>query len=255
MPTIDELSDPLANYLLPVLKTRLGVCPKCHTSIVGTFPTCWQCNSAKRTLPLTADAMSFVSLAPKGDQLDQELRFYKKESNFPGRIRTENGLAATLWRWLKIHESCVARRAGVTEFPIVTTIPSTKGRINHPLRYMVSVRVGGTAPRYRDLLIANPNYPEELDRAFSTERFLLSSQVEQRVPILIIDDTFATGSRVQSAAALLKQSGAGPIGVVCIGRHFDPNQEGEYGVAAKNYLKLSRSLTWDWNYCCLCDDR
>ncbi len=255
MTSITELSDPYSNYLLPVLRTQSGVCPICHTSIVGTYPKCRKCNEAVRTLRFTADAMSFVSLAPKGDQLDQELRYYKKESNFPGRARTEDGLAATLWRWLKQHESCVATRAGTDGFSIVTTIPSTKARLNHPLERMIGERIGSTVPRHRQLLVANPNFPAERDRDFSDERFVLSGSFESGSAILVIDDTFTTGSRVQSAAALLRKAGSGPIGVVCIGRHFDPQQSGEYGISAKSYLRQSREISWDWDFCCICDAR
>ena len=223
--------------------------------MTGTFPRCWSCHRAESDLRLTADAIGFISLAVKGDQLDQELRYYKTDSQFPGRVKTEDGLSAVLWRWLKAHETCIAKRAGVASFPVVTTIPSTKGRMDHPLTRMVGERIGISRDRFRLLLEANPDFPESRDRDFSIERFNLLDQVEPGAPLLIIDDTFTTGSRVQSATALLKTAGAGPIGVVCIGRHFVPYQDGEYGAAAKNYLRQSRTLGWDWSYCCLCDER
>lgn len=255
MSTIYELSDPHANYLLPILANGPGVCPVCHTSVAGTFTQCRACNTAHQDLPATADALGFISLAVKGEQLDQELRYYKRDSQFPSRAKTEDELSAVLWRWLKRHEACVAQGADVASFPIVTTIPSTKGRSNHPLARMVGGRIGITRERFQPLLVANPNFPESRDRDFSIERFAVLSQIVTGTPVLLIDDTFTTGSRVQSAAALLKNKGSGPIGVVCIGRHFTSNQDGEYGVAAQSYLRHSRSLGWDWNCCSRCDKR
>jgi orotate phosphoribosyltransferase len=37
--------------------------------------------------------------------------------------------------------------------------------------------------------------------------------------VLLIDDTWTTGSGAQSAAAALRQAGAGPVAAVVIGRH------------------------------------
>jgi hypothetical protein len=255
MSTIYELSDPHENYLLPILARGPGVCPICHTSVTGTFVRCRSCNRANKDLSNTANALGFISLAVKGEQLDQELRYYKKESQFPSRAKTEDGLSAVLWRWLKTHEVCVESGAGVESFPIVTTIPSTRGRTSHPLSRMVGERIGITRDRFRPLLIANPDFPESKDRDFSPDRFKIQGSVERGVPVLIIDDTFTTGSSVQSAACLLKGQGSGPIGVVCIGRHFVVNQEGEFGIAAQDYLRQSRTLGWDWNYCNHCDER
>lgn len=157
MVTVQELSDPYANYLLPVLAAQSGVCLTCHTSIVGTYLKCRSCNTAAKTLSGRADAISFVALAVKEGQLAQELAYYKSKSAFPGRARTEDGLAAVLWRWLKDHESCLADRAGVESFPIVTVIPSTRGRVGHPLIGMVGERMGITRDRYKTLLAPNPD--------------------------------------------------------------------------------------------------
>jgi hypothetical protein len=255
MATIYELSDPYGNYLLPVLPRGQGVCSECKTSVTGTWRRCRACNTAAQELPHLADAIGLVSLAPKSDQLDHELRYYKSDSTFPSRKTTESGLSAVLWRWLKTHETCVATRAGATEFPIVTTIPSTKGRRHHPLREMVQTRIGVTRDRYKSILEPNRDFPEDRDRDFSTDRFFLSQAVPLGVPVLIIDDTFTSGSRTQSAAALLKSTGSGPVGVVCIGRHFVPSQNAEYGIAAREYLRRSNALGWDWDFCSDCDAR
>ncbi len=255
MATVQELSEPYANYLLPVLPAQSGVCSICHTSIAGTYLQCWTCNSSIRNLNSRADALSFVALAVKEGQLAQELAYYKSDVSFPSRARTEDGLAAVLWRWLKSHEACVARRAGVDNFPLVTVIPSTRGRVGHPLVSMVGERIGVTRERFKMLIAPNLEFPEDHDRQYSVDRFVLVEAPEPGIPVLIIDDTFTSGSRVQSASALLKEAGYGPIGVVCLGRHFSMSQSGEHRVAANRYFEKSRALGWGWDYCCLCDQR
>lgn len=253
MPTIDELSEPYANFLRPVLPTGLGVCSSCHTSVIGSFPRCIPCNAARSALPSVADSIGFVSLAVKQHQRAYELAFYKDERySFDKRFRPVAGLTAIFWRWLKVHEECLARSAGVPSFSAVTSIPSTRNRVGHPLATMVSEKIGVTIDRYRPLLLSNPNFPDNRD--FSIERFLVQEKVQPGASVLLIDDTFTKGSRVQSASAALKSAGAGTVGVMCIGRHFAPSQEGDFGVAAKSYLKQSEELAWNWDRCCYCED-
>ena len=42
--------------------------------------------------------------------------------------------------------------------------------------------------------------------------------------VLLLDDTWASGASAQSAAAALKQAGAGSVAVVVIGRHVNKLQ-------------------------------
>jgi hypothetical protein len=253
VPTIDELSEPYANFLRPVLPDGPGVCSSCHTSVIGTFTMCIPCRSARSALPSVADSIGFVSLAVKQHQLAHELAFYKDERYaFEKRLRKIAGLTAILWRWLKVHEECLARSAGVPSFSVVTSIPSTRNREGHPLETMVSEKIGVTIDRYRSLLNPNPDYPD--DREFSTERFRVPEKIQAGTSVLVIDDTFTKGSRVQSASSALKSAGAATVGVMCIGRHFTATQEGDFGVAAKSYLKRSSELTWNWDRCCYCEN-
>lgn len=253
MPTIDELSEPYANFLLPILPTGPGVCSICHTSVIGSYVRCIPCNSAKSALPSLADSIGFVSLAVKERQLAYELAFYKDERySFDKRLKTIAGLTAVLWRWLKFHEECVARSAGAMSFSVVTSIPSTRQREGHPLATMVREKIGITIDRYRPLLRANSEFPDNRD--FSIQRFIVEEKIQPGTSVLIIDDTFTKGSRVQSASAALKSAGASAVGVVCIGRHFAYSQEGAFGVAAKDYLKRSTGLTWNWERCCYCGE-
>ena len=250
MATVSELSAPYENHLRAVLPAGDEVCPVCHTFLTGGYALCYQCNEARRWLPFTADAVNFVALAVKGEQLARELWVYKNGTTAgAGRIRL--GLSAVLWKALAQHENCLARAAGVVEFPIVTMVPSTKGRLSHPLEEMLGTVVGATSGRYRTMLRPRPDDTGE--REFDAERFELIGEVDEGAPVLLIDDTYTTGSRVQCAAAALKAVGSGPVGVLCIGRHFSREQTGEiYRHAADRYYKESRALGWSWDRCCLC---
>jgi predicted amidophosphoribosyltransferase len=118
----------------------------------------------------------------------------------------EVGLAAVLWKWLALHEKCMARHAGASQFDLITTVPSTSGRIGtHPLEDLVSKVVVGSGARYAPLLALGTSAAAH--REFSADLFATTTSVTGRT-VLIIDDTWTTGAHAQSAAAALK--GAGP---------------------------------------------
>ena len=253
MTTIDEMSEPFGRHLRPVLAAGMGVCSVCHSWRLDRFAMCGTCKFGLQDLSSSADAIGFVALAVKHDELASQLWRYKDSTSHDERDRLTKGLTAVLWRWLGEHEACVARAAGVVSFPVVTSIASTKNRIEHPLASMVRSTIALTRDRYRPLLRATPGQSD--DRTYSSKRFE-ALDIERGKAILIIDDTFTAGSRIQSAACTLKEAGSGPVGAVVIGRHFRAdNLTGDYREAAQRYLQRSRSLAWDWQRCCYCDNR
>jgi orotate phosphoribosyltransferase len=103
--------------------------------------------------------------------------------------------------------------------------------------------------RYYDLLAANPSYPKG-SREARDDRF--TSQQLQGQPVLLIDDQWTSGGRVQSAAAALRIAGSGPVAVVVLGRHFDSRPNGDiYLEAAQTYLRAAIKQGWNWDRCCL----
>jgi adenine/guanine phosphoribosyltransferase-like PRPP-binding protein len=65
-------------------------------------------------------------------------------------------------------------------------------------------------------------------------------------PVLLVDDTWTTGSNAQSAAAALKRAGAGPVAALVIGRHLN-----------RGYRDNDRRLRaiptpFDWSACAIC---
>ena len=250
MATVRDVSDPYANHLVPVLPAGPGVCAVCHSSAAGNYERCFQCEQTVIALAAPAAATDFVALAVKHEQLAHELSSYKNAPVSDVRSRTRIGLAAVLWRWLSAHERCLATAAAVDGFPIVTTVPSTRGREDHPLNTMVRT-VGWTSERFRPLLRATPSAGGGRD--IGDDRFVPLRPIRKGVPILLIDDTWTTGAHAQSAASTLRSSGSGPVAVVVIGRHFNRDQaDPGHRARAVDYCRRARARQWNWARCCLC---
>jgi len=245
--TVDEIAGPYANFLYLPPPALPGVCSVCHIAVDERYPRCHPCNQARRVLGerQVADVVVPMSFAPAGLQFARELYTYKR-STVPPEIRASRtvGLAAVLWKWLTVHESCIARHVGIDGFDRITVVPSTSGRPGpHPLREIVAELVEITRSRYEDLLsIDNPSAGQ---REQSAERFKATRSVVAE-DVLVIDDTWTTGAHAQSAAAALNSAGARTVAIVAIGRWLVR----EWGDNEAFYQEVRRR-GWAWDRCCL----
>ena len=174
---------------------------------------------------------------------DNLLYTYKLDS-VPVAIRRPRliGLAAVLWKWLSIHERCMASPVGASEFDIVTSVPSTSGRTsNHPLEELVSRVVDGTDSRYEGLLRVQRTDLAQREQA--RDRYVATRRLEG-TRVLVVDDTWTTGAHAQSASSALRAAGAAAVGVVALGRWFRPDFRDN-----KHWLADKRSKSWDWETC------
>lgn len=245
--TVDEVAAPYANFLVRVPRVAHDVCEVCHSFVDPAYARCWPCNEAVKVLGRgTADVVSFVSMAPTGEQMARELFTYKHgDVGENVRRRRQVGLAAVLWKWLASHERCMASETGVDSgFDVITTIPSTSGRDGeHPLEQLVRGIVAGSSERYRTVLAAGEATFGRRD--FATERYEAVDDLAGKT-VLAVDDTWTTGAHAQSASSALKTAGAAKVGIVAIGRWVNL----DYG-GTREWLSRHRAPGWDWERCCL----
>jgi adenine/guanine phosphoribosyltransferase-like PRPP-binding protein len=65
------------------------------------------------------------------------------------------------------------------------------------------------------------------DRVINDRQFILSPPTDLTGQhILIVDDTWTSGSRAQSAALAVRRAGAHRVGVLVVGRWLDPDYAG-----------------------------
>ena len=237
MPTVNELAAPYENFMLSP-RAGQGVCLRCFNLTDG-YQRCYACTRH----PDVLSALAPISYSIGHEQLHHALASYKRLEGEVAR-RLTAGLAAILWRYLVLHERCVARAAGVRSFPVVTTVPSSDPeRGTHPMGRIVGELVGATRRRYRPLLARSE--AEVACRAYNPEKYQATTRLSGG-PVLLIDDTWTTGANAESAAATLRAAGSGPVGLVVIGRHINRDWH-------ENDRRL-RALgqRFDWSRCVLC---
>jgi predicted amidophosphoribosyltransferase len=238
MPSVAELTAVAAGHLLSP-RAGAGVCVECFNLTRG-FDRCYACTTGEQHL----DQIVPISYSVAHEHLHHALAGYKRSSGLAAE-RAIRELAATLWRFLGMHEACVAAAAGARRFELVTTVPSSDAARDrhHPLRRIVGELVGPTRERHERLLMRTQH--EAPSRRFVSERYRAVRPLDG-ASVLLIDDTWTTGASAQSAAAALKAAGAGRVAVVVIGRHL--NREWH-----ENDRRL-RGITapFDWSSCALC---
>jgi predicted amidophosphoribosyltransferase len=153
------------------------------------------------------------------------LRNYKDANSAAIRRHDAVRLAAILWRFLRDHESCVARAAGVDGFDLVTIVPSSRPeRDKHSAFAELTSWIEPIKSRLQRAL--EPTGEVE-GREFDSNRYRSIADLSGR-SVLLLDDTLVTGGHAQAAAHTLIGAGAQNVALVAIGRHvhrdFEPVQ-------------------------------
>jgi predicted amidophosphoribosyltransferase len=235
MPSVTELSALYGNFMLGP-RAGPAVCEICFDLTDG-HSRCYGCANTQQWL----DAVVPISYSIGHEQLHHALASYKRQ---PPEIaqRFELELAAVLWRYLQIHEPCIARAVHTDGFEIVTTVPSSSEARDelHPLQRIVGGLVEPTRPRYERVLRRSSALAPP--RTLSVEKFKSARKLHHQ-SVLLIDDTWTTGANAQSAAAALKLAGSGTVVAVVIGRHLNRY----HGNNDRRLRALRRPF--DWNRC------
>ncbi len=240
MPSVSQLTHELEEFMLAPRRGP-GVCRRCFNLTEG-YAWCWPCLHGGHCL----DAFVPISYSVSGGPLHAMLAGYKRTCG-PRARAFEVRLAAVLWRYLELHERCIADAASVERFDLVTTVPSSDRERDsrHPLRRVVGQLTEPMRDRYHRLLqrSAAPSQPREFD----IQRFEICHQLHGG-SVLLIDDTWTTGASAQSAAGALKAAGATAVAAVVIGRYLNEDWQ-------DNRTRL-RSLPrpFRWEPCALEDD-
>jgi len=120
-----------------------------------------------------------------------------------------------LVRFLRDQGPSLWRAAGMERYPqLWTMVPTGRGRFGeHPLAELA-------APCLRIPRVSFAQRPDAADRGRELDPTWLRVLTPVRGrDVLVLDDTWVTGSSAQSAAAALKLAGAAHVAIVVLGRH------------------------------------
>lgn len=244
MPTAIEITDPHIRTYTRVLPVGPGVCDVCHGAPGTGWDRCWSCAQTVAQISRPVELVVPISLTELLGQLHHVLRSYKNDA-YPASVRDRFRLqvSALLARFLWQHGDCV-RGAADEDWDAITIVPSSQGRAGaHPLEDAIRM-FPFLGDQYRPLL--RPGAEKATHNRAADGAYAITEEVNG-VRVLLLDDTFTSGARAESAASALQLAGARVVAIVPIGRVIKP----DFSEEAAALLTRAREEPFDFDSCCL----
>lgn len=243
MATVLAVSDSLASALTVVPRVGPGVCDICHGAPGSGWSRCWSCAETTSRVSRPVEHVVPISLYRPLLQLHYVLRKYKDHPQERARHELSGKVAAVLARFLIYHGDCIAKAAG-HQWDYIATVPSTHARPGpRPLERAIA-RVEWLEKRHRHVLEAGPTPVVRLKP--KDDNFKVSENVDGD-RILLVDDTFTSGTSVQAAASALQLAGAHVPAAVTVGRFIKPG----FSEESQALWESVERLPFDFDVCCL----
>ncbi len=211
-----QLVQHAGGYLRNTVRAPLETCSVCTTPVDG-YPLCYKCNGDRQIG--IADLVVPLAYGISGMQSGKMLRHYKDDYSKEVRDSHTSIIGKALFLGIALHQKCIARTVGL-DIGVRLTIPSLKGRDGiHPFEKIASdMNAVHAAPH----LVASAGATSARDVDGTKFQLDLPSQVAGQ-HVLLLDDTWTTGSRTQSAALAVRAAGATAVSVLVVGRWLEPN--------------------------------
>jgi hypothetical protein len=185
-----------------------------------------------------------ISLYQTPGQLWKVLRDYK-DGRTPGlRRQFTLQVAATLGRFLSSHWRCIAGQWG-DPWDLIVTVPSSSGRIGpHPLRQALQLLPSPYSDHETDML--QPGTVTVRHNQADDDGFTVRGSLHGAC-ILLVDDTYTTGARLQSAASALQRAGGDLVAAVVVGRVIRSDDS----AATRALWDAAKAARFSFETCCL----
>jgi predicted amidophosphoribosyltransferase len=242
-PTVESLTDPYILTFTPPPRIGAGVCDVCHGSPNPGWDRCFSCAQTVRQVSRPVELIVPITLCEAMGQMHHVLRSYKDSPDQGVRTTMRLRIAALLYRFLATHRNCIVNAAGY-DWDVITTVPSSTGRAGaHPLELVIQHIT--PVEREHATLLRRGSGQLGHNRA-SDDGYEVTQHVNGR-SVLLVDDTFTSGARGQSAASALQVAGARVVAMVPIGRYIRP----DYSPTTQELWDTARAARFDFARCCL----
>jgi hypothetical protein len=242
-----ELITRAGGYLRNVIREANMTCQVCCTPVDG-YQRCAPCNGHWREHGARlANLVVPLSYAVSGQQSGLVLRQYKDNPRAEVRRNHSVTVSRALFYGLVKHERCIEAFVGAP-VDVRIAVPSLSGRAGlHPLTGITDAMQAAT-PDCR--LMAMPG-SSSTTRDVSEPRFYVTPADGVRgAHVLVIDDTWTSGSRTQSAALTLRSSGAARVTILTVSRWLEPS----FGSTAQ-FIRSRLVSDYDPDRCPVTGDR
>ncbi|HEY1467195.1 MAG TPA: hypothetical protein VGF11_09065 [Acidimicrobiales bacterium] len=202
--------------------SEFGVCRFCRGPTQPGYGRCFCCASVASQLGMPLVPVVSMTTYRLGDEMHRTLRRYKDAPSALTRHRSVDRCATMLAAFVDRHrEGIEALSRG--PWDTVVTVPSSTRPGRWPVDAVVSA-VGSLAVAHRRLLVRGPERMDHLQP--SRSGFVIDPRIDPatlgRHRALVVDDSYTTGARAQSAATALRLAGMHVGTILALGRVVAP---------------------------------
>ncbi|MDG6108816.1 phosphoribosyltransferase [Dactylosporangium aurantiacum] len=177
------------------------------------FDRCPQC----RNYGSYVDALIPITYS-LDDGLESMLHRFKDRENYNW---LQWPLASLLWTFMKRHMSCIRGRYGEEDVAITVPSDNSARRFNH-IRSIIEGVQGAPLIAWRDdVVVRNRTVGRPRRGQVAPAAYLVQADQVARRSVLILDDTWTSGSSMVSVAAALKNAGATKVVALTLGRQLN----------------------------------
>lgn len=203
-------------YLRNTLRIPGVTCAVCTAPVDG-YPRCFQCNKWRSVLGL-ADLVAPLAYGVNLQQSGNMLRHYKDDVSQQVKLKHRSVVQHMLFLGIVHHEQCIAKVVG-SPVELRLTVPSLSGRTGtHPFEALAT-DMHAIADECRLATAQGATAVRTVEGG--RFRVVQPGHVSGR-HVLLLDDTWTTGSRTNSAALTLRAAGASAVSVLVVGRWLEP---------------------------------
>ena len=212
------VTDAIVVELVPMPPDAPDVCPICRSGKSLNFPTCWSCGHVRAQVAYPCPIVIPISFYRKPSPFRERMHDYKESPDLSVRLAQSRIVGGILVRYLVENGEQLADTFG--KWDAVVPVPSTKNPAPSALTHAIT-------EDYSDFVTPI----EWLVRGTGSMKFNNASQSGFEVSaeiggakVLLVDDTFTTGARMNSAAHALRAAGAVIIAGLVVARKINPPQ-------------------------------
>ena len=214
-----SVSDVLEPELVPMPADAADVCPMCRSGRTSS-ELCRSCTVTSGQVAYPCQMVIPISFYETPSRLRDRMHDFKEHADAAVRVAECRAVASILGRYVHEHGDALADRFG--EWDASVAVPSTHHDDAPVLQTAVESNFSGVlAPFERPLGRGS----EEMKFLQASETgFAVHGDVAGR-SLLLVDDTFTTGARLQSAHHALVEAGAVIPAAIVVTRKINPSEE------------------------------
>jgi hypothetical protein len=204
------------------VSTDFGVCRFCQGPTQPGYRRCFCCAAVAGRLGMPLVPVVPMTAYRLGDGMHRLLRRYKDAPLAETRHRSVDQCARLLTAFVDGHGEDIRSQAGGS-WEMVVTVPSSTRPGGPPVDAVVS-HVASLSVDHHRLLIRGPVRMDHLQP--SRRGFVVDPEIDVhslgRRRALVVDDSYTTGARAQSAATALRLAGLEVGAILVLGRVIAP---------------------------------